>query len=162
MLTQSRFAYLIEISQKMINSVGVMMNAYRGFPPLIDSEHEMIQSHTYGENLERVIQGKIALGEVVSKSYEDLQQLSQQLFEIWGEADCEGQGAYPGDLSNCVLMLDGIFQALSDRETGLALGVLSLQALKLKDIVAEFKSLIQKIKPKIELNRTAISQVADN
>lgn len=162
MLTQSRFAYLVEISQKMIQAVQAMMSGYKKFPALISEEHAMIQAHTYGDRLEAVIHEKASAGEEISNAFEELQQLSQQLFSIWGEAECEGQAAYPGDLSNCVRMLEGIHLALSQRETGLAIGVLELQAGRLKEALDQFQKLMTDIKPQIELNRTAITTVAQN
>jgi hypothetical protein len=146
----------------MIESVQTMILLYGHLPDLINAEHEMIRVHTYGERLEGVLAKKTEIGASITSCFEDLQQLAQQLFGIWGEADCEGQAAYPGDLSNCVAMLEGITKALATRESGLALNVLTLQAERLKEKVSDFKSSMEKIRPLIELNRTAISQVAEN
>lgn len=162
MLTQSRFAYLIEISQKIIGAVQSMMAGYRGFPALISEEHEMVKAHTYTDRLEEIIQAKVELGEKISVSFEELQQLSQQLFSIWSEAECEGQAAYPGDLSNCVAMLEGIFVALKARETGFSMGVLELQVNRVKEVVLNFKAMMAEVKPQLELNRIAITQVSQN
>lgn len=162
MLTQSRFAYLIEISQKLISAVQSMMESYKGFLPLIEEEHAMIKAHTYTDRLQEVCAEKTQLSEEISRCFEDMQALSQQLYMIWGEAECEGQAAYPGDLSNCLAMLEGIHTRLKFSESALALGVLELQVHRLRDTVTAFKKIMDTVKPSIELNRTAITQVAQN
>ena len=162
MLTQSRFSYLIELSQKMVVAVQTMASGYRKFPPLIEEEHAMIRAHTYTDRLEQITEEKIFAGEEVGQAFDTLQQLSQELFVIWSEAECEGQARFPGDLSNCIAMLEGIHKALSGRMTGLALGVLDLQVSRLKGVFDEFKTLIAVVKPQIEVNREAISTVAQN
>lgn len=162
MLTQARFSYLIELSQKMVVAVQAMASGYRKFPPLIEEEHAMIRAHTYTSRLEQITEEKHDAGEDVSQAFDALQQLSQELFVIWGEAECEGQARFPGDLSNCIAMLEGIHKALSGRVTGLALGVLELQVSRIKSAFEEFKALIAVIKPQIELNRDAITAVAQS
>lgn len=162
MLSQARFSYLIELSQKLIVAVQSMMAGYQKFPPLIEEEHAMIRAHTYTDRLENIIDEKHLAGEEITGAFEALQQLSQELFVIWSEAECEGQARYPGDLSNCIAMLEGIHQALSGRVTNLGLGVLDLQISRLKSTFAEFKSQVAIIKPLIEVNRDAISAVAQN
>jgi hypothetical protein len=162
MLSQPRFSYLIEISQKMIEAVKVMRTCYQALPPLIEEEHAMIREHTYTPRLEQIAQDKMEFGLKIEASFEELQQLSQELFGIWNESDCEGQAAFPGDLSNCIAMLAGIHKALSVRESGLALNVLEIQVQRLRETVETFKACVDVIKPKLELNRLAISQVARN
>lgn len=162
MLTQSRFSYLIEISQKMIVAVQAMTVGYRKFPPLIEEEHAMIRAHTYTDRLEQVTEAKTLASEEIAAGFDSLQQLSQELFVIWSESECEGQARFPGDLSNCIAMLEGIHKTLSGRTGTLALGVLDLQISRLKEVFTEFKTLIAAIKPLIELNREAITTVAQN
>lgn len=162
MLTQSRFSYLIELSQKMVVAVQSMTTGYRKFPPLLEEEHAMIRAHTYTDRLEQVVEEKHLAGDEIANAFDALQQLSQELFVIWGESDCEGQARFPGDLSNCIAMLEGIHVTLSARATNLALGVLDLQISRLKAVFAEFKAVTTEIKPKIELNRDAITAVAQN
>ena len=162
MLSQSRFSYLIELSQKLIVAVQSMMAGYQKFPRLIEEEHAMIRTHTYTDRLEEIVDEKMAVGDEITSAFEALQQLSQELFVIWGEAECEGQARYPGDLSNCIAMLEGIHLALSGRVTNLGLGVLDLQISRLKSTFAEFKIQVATIKPMIEVNRDAVSVIAQN
>jgi hypothetical protein len=159
MLTSSRFNYLIEITQKMIVALGEMRECYSAFPRLIDEEHAMIQAHRYSARLEEVCTEKTELSEMISQSFEELQQLSHQLFNIWADVDCEGTGVFPGDLSNCIQMLDAIQVAIVERHSEFASNVLALQVSRLKDEFAAFKKVAGEIKPKIELNRSALSGV---
>jgi len=162
MLTPSRFNYLIELSQKVIVAVDSMLQAYRGFPALIEEEHVMIKAHTYTDRLEQIAAEKFELSESIERGFEDLQQLSHQIYLIWGETDCEGQAAYPGDLSNSIKMLDGIAEKLRGSGSSLAMGVLDLQINRVKEAVASFKSEMVKIKPLIELNRIALTEITKN
>ena len=95
MMTASRFNYLIEITHKLITAVAKMRAAYADFPRLIDEEHAMIYSHTYTVRLEALCQEKTHLSEVITEAFDDLQQLAQQVFTIWGDAECEGTAVYP-------------------------------------------------------------------
>jgi hypothetical protein len=162
MLSQSRFSYLVEISQKMIEAVKAMQSAYSQFPALIREEHDMIKAHTYSERLEEVMKEKHVLGDEIAAAFDELQQLAQQVYMIWGEADCEGQASFPGDLSNCVEMLRGIYSTLSHRATELQLGILNMQIEKLAQVHSSFKEQSEQIKPQLEMNREAISAVAKN
>lgn len=162
MLSQSRYAYLIDLSQKIFVAVQSMVAGYRRFPALIGEEHAMILAHTYTDRLEQIVQEKVDAGAEITAAFEDLQQLSQQLFVIWSESDCEGQARYPGDLSNCVDMLQGIHKTLGDRASGLALGVLELQIDRIKTAHAEFSEVVRTIKPLIELNRDTVSTIVQN
>jgi hypothetical protein len=159
MLNPSRFNYLIEISQKLISAVDRMREAYRSFPRLIAEEHKMVMSHTYTQRLEEICTEKTILAEDISAAFEEIQQLSQQVFTIWGDADCEGVASYPGDLSNCVRMLDGILESVKDRTPGLAANVLEMQIDKFKESVDLFKSVATAVKPIVEMNRSALSGV---
>lgn len=159
MLSSSRFNYLIEITQKLIAAVTKMRSAYAAFPDLIAEEHAMIMSHTYTARMEAICAEKTSLSENITESFEELQQLAQQVFNIWGDVDCEGVAAYPGDVSNCIQMLEGIHKALVDRDSGLGTQVLDLQISRLKEEFAAFKALSAEIKPKLELNRSALSGV---
>jgi hypothetical protein len=159
MLTPSRFNYLIEITQKFLVSVATMRDCYAAFPRLIDEEHAMISSHSYTSRLEAIAAEKAELAQEITVVFDDLQQLSQQVFNIWGDADCEGTAVYPGDLSNCIQMLEGIHRAISERQSDLSSSVLALQISRLKDELASFKSVAASVKPKIELNRSALNGV---
>lgn len=159
MLTSSRFNYLIEITQKILLAISKMRECYAAFPRLIDEEHAMIQSHHYTARLEAVCAEKTELAEAITQSFEELQQLSQQLFNIWGDVDCEGTAAFPGDLSNCIQMLEDIHKALAERQSELSGNVLALQISRLKEELAAFKKVAGSAKPKIELNRSALSGV---
>lgn len=162
MLNQSRFAYLIDITHKMIDAVERMIAGYNLFPSLVEEEHRMIKDHTYTKRLEEVLEEKTKAGEQISIAFDELQQLSQQLFLIWQEVDCEGQGTYPGDLSNCVSMLDGLSLALRTRANTLEVSVLEGVTEKLRDAHKRFKELLKHVKPMLELNRIAIGVVARN
>jgi hypothetical protein len=109
--------------------------------------------------MEAICSEKTMLSDVIIESFEDLQQLSQQVFNIWGDVDCEGVAAYPGDVSNCIQMLEGIHKALVDRDSGLGTQVLELQISRFKEEFTAFKALSAQIKPKLELNRSALSGV---
>lgn len=159
MLSTSRFNYLIEITQKLIAAISKMRVAYAGFPDLIVEEHSMIMSHTYTPRLEEICAEKTALSESVIESFEELQQLAQQVFSIWGDVDCEGVAVFPGDVSNCIQMLEGIHKALMDRGSGLGTKVLDLQISRFNEEFSAFKTLSAQIKPKLELNRSALSGV---
>ena len=159
MLSSSRFNYLIEITQKLIAAVSKMRVAYSAFPDLIAEEHAMIMAHSYTPRLEAICAEKTSLSDSVTEAFEDLQQLAQQVFNIWGDVDCEGVAAYPGDVSNCLQMLDGIHRALVDRDSGLGTQVLELQISRFKEEFGAFKTLSAQIKPKLELNRSALSGV---
>lgn len=161
-LSQSRFSYLVEISQKMIQSIQVMVKNYRLFPALIKEEHDMIKAHTYTDRLESVMTAKVDAGVEIEQAFEDLGQLSQQLYVLWGDTECEGQAVHPGDLSNCITMLEGIHKSLQHRESDLAIGVLELQISRMKEVHSEFMTLMQEIKPSIELNRTVLTAVSQN
>jgi hypothetical protein len=159
MISSSRFNYLIEITHKLTLAVVKMRAAYADFPRLIDEEHAMIYSHTYTMRLETLCHEKTRLSEIITESFEELQQLSQQIFNIWGDMECEGTAAYPGDLSNCVKMLEGIHWAIVERNTDLASAVLELQIAKFREEFLSFKTLSSAIRPKIEMNRSALSGV---
>lgn len=159
MLSSSRFNYLIEITQKLIAAVVRMREAYAGFPSLIEEEHAMIRSHDYTPRLEAVCEEKTVLAEGITQSFEDLQQLTQQLFNIWGDVDCEGTASFPGDLSNCIEMLKGIHQAMVERQSDLAANVLDLQISRLQEELMAFKVIASDVKPKIELNRSALTGI---
>ena len=88
-----------------------------------------------------------------------MQQLSQQVFNIWGDAECEGTAAYPGDLSNCIQMLEGIHNAIAERQSDLSSSVLALQISRLKEELVLFKNMAASVKPKLELNRSALNGV---
>jgi hypothetical protein len=159
MLGSSRFNYLIEITQKLIAAVGSMRQAYAAFPSLVAEEHKMILAHTYSVRLEEICAEKMTLSEQITASFEELQQLSQQVFSIWGDAECEGSAAYPGDLSNCLSMLEGILKSLRERNTELAANVLALQIDRFRDEFERFKQTASFVKPALELNRSALSGV---
>jgi hypothetical protein len=159
MMTASRFNYLIEITHKLIMAVIKMRNAYAGFPRLIDEEHSMIYSHTYTKRLEALCHEKTQLSEVITEAFEELQQLSQQVFTIWGDAECEGTAVYPGDLANCIKMLEGIHKVIVDRHRDLASSVLELQIAKFSEEFIAFKAQSLSIKPKIEMNRSALGGI---
>jgi flagellar biosynthesis/type III secretory pathway chaperone len=159
MLNSSRFNYLIEISQKLILSVSRMRKCYGEFPALIDEEHTMIHAHTYTERLVEICKEKTLLADKVSETFEELTQLTQQLFTIWSDVDCEGVASFPGDLTNCVRMLESIHSAVVERHSHLAADVLGLQISRLQEEVQAFKDISAKVKPKIEQNRLALSGV---
>jgi hypothetical protein len=162
MLTQSRFSYLIELSQSMLSSVQAMILQYRELPALVAEEHKMIQAHSYTSRLEEVMLRKVEIGDHISVAFEELQHCSQQLYIVWGEADCEGQAAFPGDLSNCISMLEGICCSLIGKSSEFSIGVLQLQISRLKEALADFTSLIKDVKPLLELNKTALSTIVQN
>jgi hypothetical protein len=159
MLSSSRFNYLIEITQKLIASVSEMRLAYDAFPGLIAEEHKMILAHTYSARLEEICAEKIVLSDRITAAFEELQQLAQQVFNIWGDADCEGAAAYPGDLSNCLGMLEGILLSVRERNTELAANVLALQIDRFRNEFERFKQTASGVKPALELNKSALSGV---
>jgi hypothetical protein len=159
MLTSSRFNYLIEITQKLLTAVARMRGAYSSFPDLIDEEHKMITTHQYTSRLEEIAFAKSALADEVSVLFDELQQLSQQIFTIWRDEECEGTAIFPGDLSNSIQMLTGIQQAMLERKSDLATNVLQLQISRLSEELEAFKAVASVVKPKIELNRSALSGV---
>jgi hypothetical protein len=159
MLSSSRFNYLIEITQKLIASVAKMRVAYEDFPPLVAEEHKMILSHTYSTRLEEICAEKAILGEQITQAFDDLQQLAQQVFNIWGDAECEGVAAYPGDLSNCIGMLESIMLSVRERGPDLASNVLSLQIDRLREEFSCFKKTAAVVKPLLEVNRSALNGV---
>lgn len=159
MLSSSRFNYLIELTQKLIVAVARMRTGYAAFPQLIAEEHAMIRAHTYTERLVEVCNQKMMLASEISESFEELKHLTQQLFTIWGDVDCEGVAAYPGDLSNCVRMLEGIHGAIVERQSDLSSGVLRLQITRLEEELQIFKAVSAQVKPDIEKNRLALSGV---
>ena len=105
MLSASRFNYLIDITHKLTTAVVSMREAYAAFPKLVDEEHAMIMSHSYTPRLEAICAEKESLAVTITEAFEELQQLSHQVFSSWGDVDCEGVGSFPGDLSNCIQML---------------------------------------------------------
>lgn len=159
MLSSSRFNYLIELSQKLILAVARMRQSYAAFPPLIEEEHAMIRAHTYTDRLSEICNEKTRLADGIAECFEELTQLTQQLFNIWGDVDCEGVAAFPGDLTNCVRMLEGIHSAIVERQTDLAAGVLSLQITRLQEEVKSFKDLSAVVKPQIEKNKIALTGI---
>jgi hypothetical protein len=159
MLSSSRFNYLIEITQKLILAVDRMRDAYRSFPKLIAEEHKMVLSHTYTQRLEEICAEKSVLADDITAAFEEILQLAQQVFNIWGDAECEGSASYPGDLSNCVRMLEGILRSVRERGQGMGPEVLALQIDRLKESVDTFKSVATEVKPLVELNRSALSGV---
>jgi hypothetical protein len=159
MLNSSRFNYLIEITQKYLAAIVKMRECYAAMPKLIDEEHAMIHSHSYSARLEELAAEKSLLADEITTAFDELQQLSQQIFNIWGDADCEGSAMHPGDLSNGIQMLEGIHKAIAERQTDLSANVLSLQISRLKEELALFKKVAAEVKPKIELNRSALSGV---
>lgn len=159
MLSSSRFNYLIELTQKLIESVVRMRASYGAFPALIEEEHAMIRAHTYTDRLEAVCLEKTMLSAAVTECFEEMQQITHQLFTIWGDVDCEGVASFPGDLTNCVQMLEGIHAAISERQTELAAGVLSLQISRLREELDAFKELASKVKPQLEVNKLALTGI---
>jgi hypothetical protein len=159
MLSASRFNYLIEMTQKLIVSVTNMRLAYDAFPVLVAEEHRMILAHTYTPRLEEICAEKTSLAEQITAGFEELQQLAQQIFNIWGDVECEGVAAYPGDLTNCIGMLEGILQAVRDKNSDLATNVLSLQIRRLRDELDLFRKTASNVKPSLELNRSALNGV---
>lgn len=159
MLSSSRFNYLIELSQKLILAVARMRQSYAAFPELIEEEHSMIRAHTYTERLQEICNQKTKLADEISECFEELTQLTQQLFNIWGDVDCEGVAAFPGDLTNCLRMLEGIHAAIVERQSELASGVLRLQIERLGDELQAFKTLSAEVKPQIERNRLALTGI---
>lgn len=159
MLNSSRFNYLIEITQKVLAAMVKMRGAYAAMPRLIDEEHAMIAAHNYTARLEEVASEKAVIAEDISIAFDELQQLSQQIFNIWGDADCEGTAIYPGDLTNCIQMLEGIHKSVAERQSDLSANVLALQISRLRDELVLFKKVAAEVKPKIELNRSALSGV---
>lgn len=159
MLSSSRFNYLIELTQKLIAAVSRMRSSYGAFPALIDEEHAMIRAHTYTDRLTAICDEKNLLASGITESFEELQQLAQQLFNIWGDVECEGSAAFPGDISNCIQMLQGIRSAIAERQSELAVGVLDLQITRLREELDEFKKLSAEVKPKLELNKTALTGI---
>lgn len=159
MLSSSRFNYLIELSQKLILAVARMRHSYAAFPELIEEEHAMIRAHTYTERLQEICNQKAKLADEISECFEELTQLTQQLFNIWGDVDCEGVAAFPGDLTNCLRMLEGIHAAIVERQSELASGVLRLQIERLGDELQAFKTLSAEVKPQIERNRLALTGI---
>ncbi len=159
MLSSSRFNYLIELSQKLIGAVVRMRDSYAAFPSLIEEEHAMIKAHTYTDRLMEVCSEKNMLASQITECFEELQHITQQLFNIWGDVDCEGVAAFPGDLSNCLQMLEGIHRAVVERQSELAAGVLELQIGRLRDELLAFKAVSSSVKPQIELNKLALTGV---
>jgi FlgN protein len=159
MLSSSRFNYLVEIAQKLKQTMNRMMAAYSEFPKLIEEEHKMIFSHTYTARLEAICSEKTKLSEDITQAFEEMQQLSQQIYNIWGDLECEGIAAYPGDLSNCIQMLENIHTTLVSRGTSFSLSILENQITGLKNEFIYFKSAMKQVKPKIELNRSALTGV---
>ncbi len=159
MMTASRFNYLIEITHKLIMSVSKMRAAYAHFPRIIDEEHAMIYSHTYTKRLEALCQEKTEIAALITEAFDSLQQLSQQVFTIWGDAECEGTAVYPGDLSNCIKMLEGIHKVVVERHGDLASSVLELQIAKFSEEFHAFKAQSIVVKPKIEMNRSALGGI---
>lgn len=159
MLSSSRFNYLIELSQKLILAVARMRQSYAAFPELIEEEHSMIRAHTYTDRLQEICNEKTRLADEISECFEELTQLTQQLFNIWGDVDCEGVAAFPGDLTNCLRMLEGIHGAIVERQSELASGVLRLQIERLGDELLAFKTLSGEVKPQIERNRLALTGI---
>lgn len=159
MLSSSRFNYLVEIAQKLKQSILSMMSAYSKFPKLIEEEHKMIFSHTYTSRLEAICLEKTQLSDEITLAYEEMQQLSQQIYNIWGDLECEGIAAYPGDISNCIQMLEDIHTTLMSRGSSFSLSVLENQIFALKSEFTNFKNSMKQIKPKIELNKSALTGV---
>ena len=117
MLTSSRFNYLIEITQNILGAISEMRQCYAAFPKLVDEEHAMIQAHRYTVRLEEICKEKIELSEIISQNFSALHQLAHQVFIIWGELECEGSAVFPGDISNCIHMLDSIHATASERQS---------------------------------------------
>lgn len=159
MLSSSRFNYLIELSQKLILAVARMRRNYAAFPALIEEEHAMIHAHTYTDRLAEICHEKNQLAVDITQCFEELTQLTQQLFNIWSDVECEGVAAFPGDLTNCVRMLEGIHNSIVERQSDLASSVLSVQITRLRDEVQSFKDLSATVKPQIEKNRLALSGI---
>jgi hypothetical protein len=82
MLSSSRFNYLIELSQKLIAAVTRMRDSYAAFPALIEEEHAMIKAHTYTDRLLEVCNEKNILASQITECFEELQHITQQLFNI--------------------------------------------------------------------------------
>ena len=162
MLTQSRFSYLIEVTEKIVAAVTRMTQSYLRFPALIDAEHRMIQSHTYTLELEEITIKKSQLADEITMAFNDLQQLASQLFIMWNEAECEGQASFPGDLGNCVRMVEGIRKGLSGDDLNLSAGILDFQIKRLNDAYQNFTEVMKTVKGKIELNRSALSGIVQN
>lgn len=159
MLSSSRFNYLIDLSQKLIAAVIRMRDSYAAFPSLIEEEHAMIKAHTYTDRLMEVCNEKNVLASQITECFEELQHITQQLFNIWGDVDCEGVAAFPGDLSNCLQMLEGIHRAIVERQSELAAGVLNLQVSRLRDELRAFRVTSDAVKPLIERNRLALTGI---
>ena len=162
MLSESRFSYLIEVTENIVIAVNRMSRAYLGFPELVDAEHEMIQQHEYTSKLEETQTRKSELAEEIGVAFNELQQLAGQLFLIWNEAECEGQASFPGDLGNCIRMVEGIRRGLEGNSSTLAVNVLDAQIRKLRESHQLFSDMISKVKGKIELNRTALTAIVQN
>ncbi|MCX6117385.1 MAG: hypothetical protein NT027_07585 [Proteobacteria bacterium] len=164
MLNTSRFSYLIDLMSSMSSSISTMIAGYRSLPSLISEEHLMIKAHTYGPKLEEIMLEKQTIGDSIERNYEDLAQCSQQVYQIWCEAECEGQATFPGDLSNAISMLAGIKNCLQNQKvcSDLEISIFDRQLQLLKDSLEQFKSLLTDVKPLLEINKLALSQVVHN
>jgi flagellar biosynthesis/type III secretory pathway chaperone len=162
-LTESRFSYLIEIAQRMLLCIQQMSSTYRQLPPLIDEEHAMIKSHTYTDRLESVMKAKVEASDGITACFEELSQLSQEVYLIWKESDYEGQAVFPSDLNQSIKMIENIHQGfVMDGGSPLRTSVLLAEIEKLMAAHREFKDLASLIKPKLEVNRTALTQIVTN
>jgi hypothetical protein len=159
-MNQSRYEYIVEISRKILTSVESMNRAYADLPPILNQELDCIKAHTYGDVLEDCLRRKQALGETIAESFESLQQLTQQVYMIWNDEECEGAAQSPGDLSNCIQMLRGLLKRVSVNHSILNAAQLSIVVEKIAAEHSRFKSTAEIVKPRIEVNKMAIENVA--
>jgi len=150
---------LINILLTMVDDVIGMADCYKHFPAIIDEEFSTIQEGNYG-NLDKIVAEKVVLSETIEQHFDSLNHQAKLLL-IYHLEFFQGTDVNVRDLSHCSQMFAD-FESLIKGRNVVVEQTFAFNFKKFKEAIVRFQEIAQQIKPKLELNRVVVTEVAHN